>query len=159
MPKLIVSAFPGTGKTYLAEKYGFQDSDSSKFSWITIENDNPSVYSIPTKIRNPDFPKNYIEHIKNSDADVIFVSTHKEVRDALKAEELPYILIYPERSCMVEYKDRYLKRGSPMWFRELLVSMWNDWIDELEAEDYPKKLVLKPGEYLSNHVHVHKFQS
>ena len=58
----IFSVFPACGKTYLYEhqdEYGLKilDSDSSQFSW-TLTRDG--------MIRNPDFPKNYIEHIKEN---------------------------------------------------------------------------------------------
>ena len=86
MSARIISAFPACGKTtYYKEwsKYspenvwrtrnngedaydesgnpvGFKilDSDSSEFSWVKDENGNN------TSIRDPEFPQNYIDHIK-----------------------------------------------------------------------------------------------
>lgn len=62
------------------------DSDSSNFSWVKDENGNN------TKERNPEFPKNYIEHIKSNigKVDVIFVSSHKVVREALECYHYVY---------------------------------------------------------------------
>ena len=56
MDTLLVSAFPGCGKTYFHLLYPeiTLDSDSSQFSWI------------PSKERKPEFPQNYIEHIKQN---------------------------------------------------------------------------------------------
>jgi len=53
----IISAFPGTGKSYYHNKHKETtlDSDSSNFS-LVVENGE--------KKRNPDFPENYIKHIK-----------------------------------------------------------------------------------------------
>lgn len=72
MDTKIISAFPGTGKSYVYRKYinsdlKIIDSDSSKFS---------KEY----------FPANYIEHIKRclGRYDIVFVSSHKSVRQALK---------------------------------------------------------------------------
>jgi hypothetical protein len=77
----IISAFPGVGKSVYHSKYPdiTLDSDSSNFSWIKDDNGNN------TEERNPDFPKNYIEHIKSNIGKYkyIFVSSHKEVRNAL----------------------------------------------------------------------------
>ena len=55
----VISAFPGTGKTYCYNKLkelGIEilDSDSSEFRWIKDENGNN------TTKRNPDFPNNTI---------------------------------------------------------------------------------------------------
>ena len=74
----IISAFPGTGKTYFHTHKGplaTADSDSSHFSWIS------------KGVRHPEFPANYIEHINDlmGKVDYIFVSSHQDVRNALTA--------------------------------------------------------------------------
>ena len=52
----LISGFPGIGKTYYKQKSELNvlDSDSSKFSWIEKD------------VRHPDFPQNYIDHIKKN---------------------------------------------------------------------------------------------
>ena len=70
----IISAFPLCGKTYFSQNCGdfvVIDSDSSNFSWVKDSNGNR------TSKRNPDFPGNYIEHIKSNigKVDYILVST------------------------------------------------------------------------------------
>ena len=69
MDTKIYSIFPACGKTWLYEHqddYNLKilDSDSSKFSWLYVsvdENGNP-IRGV-RKIRNPEFPTNYIQHI------------------------------------------------------------------------------------------------
>lgn len=82
----IISAFPGTGKSWLFKNYPglFLDSDSSDFSWTS-----PGV-------RNPDFPSNYITHIKQNIGKYkkIFVSSHDVVRKALVENGIPFTLVY-----------------------------------------------------------------
>lgn len=136
---IIVCAFPGTGKSYLANKMGYHDSDSSKYSWIQ------------KGVRHPDWPNNYIEHIKSLEG-IIFVSTHKEVRDALYQNNIPFGLIYPDRSLKEEYKQRYINRGSPESFIKLLDEKWDVWITEMENEGrYAKKYkITKPNFYVQN---------
>ena len=80
---MVIAAFPGTGKSFCTknegEKFeGILDSDSSNYSWIKDSNGQN------TTERNPDFPNNYITHIKENigKVDIIFVSSHKEVREA-----------------------------------------------------------------------------
>jgi len=91
----VISAFPGTGKTYCYNKLKelgitILDSDSSEFSWIKDENGNN------TTERNPDFPDNYIKHIKENigKVSIIFVSSHDIVREAMTKENIDFILVY-----------------------------------------------------------------
>jgi len=120
----IISAFPGTGKSCFHKKHPDTtlDSDSSLFHWIENEDG--------TRKKNPDFPNNYIEHIKNGIGkyEFIFVSTHKIVRDALLDNCLFFYLLYPS----VEYKDlylqRYKERGSPESFISSVESNWEEWL-------------------------------
>ena len=135
MSSKLVSAFPGTGKSYLYNNYDgvILDSDSSTFD-------------------KSDFPANYIMHIKDNidSADMIMISSHKEVRDALVDNGLEFSLIYPDKSLKDEYIDRYIKRGNAESFVALLTKMWDEWIDELQSQKSCKHIVLKSGEYLSD---------
>jgi hypothetical protein len=82
----VIAAFPATGETYIAGRdHRFADSDSSGFSW-----ESPGV-------RNPEWPANYMAHIKGLIADGrhVLCSTHQEVRDALVDAGLPFTLVYP----------------------------------------------------------------
>ena len=121
MSAILVSAFPGMGKTYAFNTLGKQlkilDSDSSKFD-------------------KSDFPKNYIEHIKENIAnnDIIFISSHKEVRDALEMENIDFDLFYPSKNRRNEFLENYVARHSP---RDLIMKIdnhWNEWIDEIEHD-------------------------
>lgn len=127
----IIAAFPGTGKTTYANKYPEKcsDSDSSQFSW--------SVDTDGKKIRNPDFPQNYMAHIKSLIGKVqyIFVSTHKEVREALADNCFYYYIIYPTRDQKEKFLQLYKDRGSPEAFVKLLDEKWEAWMDEIG--DFP----------------------
>ena len=85
MSALVISAYPACGKStifhnfsiYSGNEEGMKilDSDSSLFSWVYDKWGNK------TNTRNPNFPKNYIEHIKEhlSTDDIIFVSSQKSI--------------------------------------------------------------------------------
>lgn len=49
------------------------------------------------KVATQIFPANYIEYIKSIDNEnsVVLTSSHKEVRDALKAAGIDYYVVYP----------------------------------------------------------------
>ena len=141
----IISGFPGVGKSYVfnkAKELGLVilDSDSSAFSWSS------------EGIRNPNFPNNYIEHIKNNmnTADLILVSSHAEVRTALKEAGLRYYLCYPDLDTTDKelYMDLLRHRGSSDSFVNLISSNWVSWVGECETEEYAIKIPIKAA-----HVH------
>jgi hypothetical protein len=125
----IISAFPGTGKSYYHGKYPNTtlDSDSSNFSWVKDENGNN------TKERNPEFPQNYINHIKENIGKYkyIFVSSHKEVRDALLDNCLFFYLVYPGENRKDEFLERYRSRGNDEKFIKLISDNWEKWVREI----------------------------
>lgn len=140
---VIISGFPAVGKSYMFNNLKGKkvaDSDSSLFSWKYVDGE---------KVRNEDFPKNYIEHIKSlKDYDYVLVSTHKSVREALEKESIPYMLVYPSKDLKEEYIQRYKERGSNEAFIKLMDENWDKFLSELEEETFPTKLELKNGETL-----------
>ena len=106
---IVICGFPGIGKSYIANVINNDattnievcDSDSSKYFWIYDENGNK------TEERNPEFPKNYIERIKEliKEKDIVFCSTDKDVIQSLIDNNIPFALAYPCK----ELKDYYIK--------------------------------------------------
>lgn len=148
MDTTIISAFPGCGKSYYYNEHKknriILDSDSSDFSWTKDEN------GIKTKERNPDFPQNYIKHIQENigKADIIFVSSHDNVRKALCENDIPYYLFYPSRDRKYEWLQRFVDRGNNQGFVDFISDNWDKFIDEIEAETYPIKVTLGKNEYI-----------
>lgn len=146
---MIICGFPGVGKSCAANnRTNILDAESSAFSW----NWNPENLE-KGRERNPEFPGNYIRYIKeNIDKyDVILVSTHKVVREALMAEGVQYIIVVPFHNMLVknEYMIRYLQRGSDIDFIESLYNEWDDFIGEIANDEAPK-IYLGEGQYLSD---------
>jgi len=142
MNNLLISGFPGIGKTYFKNNsvLNVADSDSSKFSWIK------------EGVRNPNFPKVYIEHIKDMlrSKDIVLVSSHKEVRDALVQERIRFWLVYPKRELKTEYLLRFEKRGSPQKFLDFLDSNWDNFITEMENQKFCEHKRLISGKYIGS---------
>ena len=144
---IIICGFPGVGKTSVANnRTNILDAEYSAFSW----NWNPENLE-KGRERNPEFPHNYIRFIKeNMDKyDVILVSSHKVVRDALKAEGIQYIIVAPECWCKNEYMIRYLQRGSDIDFIEQLYENWDEFHYGLVHDEVPI-IWLGEGKYLSD---------
>jgi len=144
MEAIIVAGFPGIGKSWFQNnsKYRVLDSDSSIFSWIS------------KGVRNPDFPENYIKHIKDnlSKADIILVSTHKDVRNALVAAGLFFNLVYPKdtKAIKQEYLIRYLTRGSSPEFIKMMDVNWGKFQEELVTQVGCIHSVLEQGLFLKD---------
>ena len=143
----IISAFPACGKTYVFKNFKDKvilDSDSSKFSWVIVADQN---------VRHPDFPQNYINHIKENigKVDYILVSTHENVRRALEEAGIDFYLVYPERNLKEEWIGRCFLRGNRENFCWLIADNWDNWIDGLEEDSKKHKYMkLKSGEHLSD---------
>ena len=137
----IYSAFPGCGKTTYY-KNSIERSDR-----LVIDSDSSTF-------DKSEFPQNYIKHIKEANKiealDVILVSSHDVVREALYNEGLHYNLIYPERELKQEYIQRYKDRGNNEGFIKLLETNWDSWMDEMDNEQGCSKVRLKSGQYLAD---------
>ncbi len=133
---LLISAFPGCGKSYLfnhPDGLKILDSDSSKFD-------------------KNNFPENYIQHIKENidKADIILISSHEDVRKALVENNLSFLLVFPKINLKNEYLKRYEERGSPESFIKLLNNNWDNWITDCDNQDKCLKYQLSKGEFLSD---------
>lgn len=132
----IVSAFPGCGKSYASKNHPdkeISDSDSSKFD-------------------KSDFPANYIKHIKSliGKKDIVFVSSHKDVREALVKNNIKFALVYPTIEQKDTYIKRYIERGSLDAFVKLISDNWNAWIKEMYAQQDCYHHTLSEGKYMND---------
>ena len=167
MSAKIISAFPACGKTTYYKKWSqyspenvwrirnngeqaynnlglpcgqkILDSDSSEFSWVKDE------YGNNTSVRNPKFPQNYIDHIKEKmlTEDIIFVSSHEVVRDALKQSGIPYHIFYPKKEQKERWVCRFRERGNDEKFISFISDNWDKFIDDIENDYYPIKHELR----------------
>lgn len=162
---LIISAYPCCGKTYLTEHglrdYSILDSDSSKFSWIerpyTEEEldgilnlfdtkDNllakeaiKNIYRKETiRVRNHNFVKDYINHIKENigRVDIIFVSSHLEIRQALQDNDIEYYTVYPSKNMLNEWVGRMYRRGNDIEFINKQIEMWDKNVGNIDNEPH-----------------------
>lgn len=143
---VVISAYPCCGKTYAYEhykdKYSMLDSDSSKFSWKTEKVALPGTQDgckwEERKVRNPEFPDNYIAHIKENigKVDIIFVSSHIQVRKALEEARIRYCTVYPKENMLNEWVGRMYRRGSDEKFIKFQIEHWNEFMHNIIFEPY-----------------------
>lgn len=149
----IISAFPGIGKTILVQtNKDYVDLESSDYKWLDIDKTLPIEKRKGTaKTISPDFPNNYIKKINELTGMGfnVLISSHKEVREALQAQGVKYIVVLPSLDMKEEMINRYLGRGNQENFVNLLKANYEKFVEDL-AMDPNEKIVLKHGEYLSD---------
>lgn len=165
MKTMIVSAFPGCGKTYLGEnqdklefnfkgekrKFSFLDSDSSHYK------------------KHDGWEKEYIDDIetKLGTVDFIFISQHDKVLEELDSRKIPFVTVTPNNSESISEEERKLIKQQ--WFGRFVlrdnshIYNFTDWLESLKknydawtsvdelVKYHPQKLyLLKENEYISN---------
>lgn len=98
------------------------------------------MYNEVLRLRNPEFPENYIRHIKEKigTCEYLFVSSHEEIRSALKAAGIPFTLVYPEKYCLTEWVGRCYMRelnGNNGFPIKVLIDNWYKWIEQCDLDD------------------------
>jgi len=145
MKTKIISAFPGTGKTY------FQALNSNKKIVDLDSNDFTGGYSRNGKVLLGRFPSNYIQAVNEriGKSDILLISIHQEVRDMLSYSSINFMLIYPKRELKEEYLQRFRKRGDSEQFIELFSKNWDAILEQLELKKNCRHVVLGSGEYIT----------
>lgn len=118
---IIICGFPGTGKSHMFNMFKdrkdltIMDSDSSKFP-------------------KNDFPMNYLNHLRTHTRDrdtILLCSTHKEVVQGLIDNGLNINIVMPTIDMYYTMIQRYIDRGSPKPFVELMKKNYQVFIQDL----------------------------
>jgi hypothetical protein len=130
---IVISGFAGIGKTHLFSntQLNIRDSDSSNFS------------------KDETFPANYIAHILEARKkyDVVLVSCHAPVREAMRNAGIDYTLVYPSAA----QKDLYIgPRNGHKPFVDILAKNWYDWIASCRNDPIESHIILNQDQYLSD---------
>ena len=116
---VIISGFGGVGKTMLAKKYkNVIDLESSPYKYVYnhIEHvDYEKMKGKEGRIRNKNYPENYIKAIKEAvnNYDIVCVrSNADEDVDFYDTYGLQYIVCYPTKKAYKKYISRFKNRGN-----------------------------------------------
>ena len=122
MAAILVSAFPGLGKTYLYQQY----------------KDKLKILDLNTgRFEGDDFPGNYVAEVEKrlNDYDLILLSSDRNVRYALNDAGLDFDLFYPSKDRKNELIEIYVTNRKSRNFIMNLDHNFYDLIDEIEDED------------------------
>lgn len=82
--------------------------------------------------------------------DFVLITTHGDILHEMNKRNISYILVYPKRELMEEYRKRAIDRGSDKEFVDGFFSRWDTHIDDCEKNNIKNKIILNSGEYLSD---------
>lgn len=137
--KIIVWAFYGAGKSFAANGTSIVDLDSMHYRFTNVES-NPhdsKSQKLTNGIRverNPEYPQNYIQAVRDSDAAIVLVNCEIPVLEQLEN----VVLYYPDLSLKQEYLKRYQKRGNHTSFIHMIEQDYEGMIRSLGRLPYPK---------------------
>ena len=158
---MIISAFPGTGKTTAAGLMKEAvDLESTPFKFPV-----DWVNGTTATEEAEGWVEKYVDQItlmaSECGYDFVFVSSHQEVRKELRKREIPFISVIPQTDLRDEYMIRYISRGNDMEFLRNIYDNWYAWLNEYDEEIFkvifeegahPQEIVvrLKSGQYVSD---------
>lgn len=181
---LVISAYACCGKTYatkhFADKYSILDLNSLDFKYTTrypnaeeIEAERQHWESTlrllsteaylnkfknkPILARDPDFPNNYIQNIKENIGkfDIIFVDSDLKVRESLSKSGIDFVTVYPYEDYLTDWIGRmYLRDDTDMCIRNQ-IAKWGHNMKYIQNEPYGDRLFRLPfnGEkYISRYM-------
>lgn len=153
---MIISAFPGVGKTTLNKKYkNVIDLESSKYKYIfdkeVSELEIEERKAMPRE-KNPDYPNNYLKAIKEAikKYDIVLTSCGPDIRNELIMKKMDFIVVYPGVECKEDYKLRYKNRGNHERFVNHVIEHFEEWIENFDNDDKLKKIKMVKGETLED---------
>ena len=157
---MIIAAHAGTGKTYFSKNvYDSVDFVCMPYKYYLPDGfiageEDESVKADLNLIMREEWPDNYIKAVINvyNEHKYIIIPPIGSVLAALRDEEIPYVLCYPERSAKVEYEFRYRDRGNSESFLRVFVDHWDLFLNDMESDPGDNHVVLKEGEYLLDYL-------
>ena len=151
---MIVAAHAGTGKTYLATMYPDKVIDfvsmPYKYFLKSESGEGESGKANPDYEMRPEWPDNYVQELeKLCDSDkIILIPPDIFVLVMLDARNIPYLLVYPQRSAKEVYRQRYIERGNTDAFLDIFVDGWDLFLERMEGHPRGKHIVLEPHQFL-----------
>lgn len=141
MTAILISAFPGLGKTYLYQQY----------------KDRLKILDLNTgRFEGDDFPGNYIAEVEKrlNDYDLILLSSDRNVRYALNDAGLDFDLFYPSKDRKNELIEIYVTNRKSRDFIMNLDHNFYNLIDEIEDEELEhcfKHKIDKPHRFIAQY--------
>jgi hypothetical protein len=147
---ILICGFPGVGKTWLSGK-----AYRERFPGLPIEDLESITFTYEDdahKIKRPDFPSNYVSHIKERCKlpGIVMVTSHEKTRKLMLEQGLKFVSVYPLIELKEEYLARYKNRNSPQEIIDVVDRLWVEFITGFQAERGYKHKQLAAGQFLED---------
>lgn len=126
----IISAFPGAGKTTLAEKFGWTDLNFEDY--LADDHDKWENFHVAYVDA---IEKKIGEEQAQSGARVIFVSAHSQVREEMASRGIRYVCVYPEPSYVSAYMESLNEPVEAQASREALRATHLGWLKSMHEDE------------------------
>lgn len=152
---MIINAFSGAGKTYLAGQYSnIRDLEPMDYHWIYED----SAFHLPKEQRkrnpyrnpNPAWPDNYIHDILHYHRQgfIVLIGGSDSIINYLETNKIPHLICVPTLEQKQDYLSRFYQRGNPKEY----IDFWNDNFEAFVKKKMGHKHAIRmlPGEYLEH---------
>ena len=155
---MIIAAHAGTGKTRFANTiFDATDFICMPYKYylpdgmMSCEESEHMNADLGLDIRD-EWPDNYVKAVINqyNENRYVIIPPVMSVLSALRDEEIPYILCYPERSAKNEYERRYKERGNSEDFLDIFIGHWDRFLDQMKSDPGKHHIIMKSNEYLTD---------
>lgn len=157
MKGIIIAGFGGVGKTQLAKKYkNVIDLESIYWKWEYKEKMEKNIeyykhYDKRTK--NPNFPQNYIEAIKENQEkyEIVLIAYSDEICKSMEENKIEFYLCYPEKGAKEIYIERFKIRGNNEEFIKRNNELFEEAI-EIAEKRKGHKIILSGNETIEDYL-------
>lgn len=145
---IIISSFPGCGKTYLTNTHG--DKAKMLDAWVELHH-----YGEPTG-DGYDYDFNlFVDAVMSvvDKYDVVFIPIDSKCLDVLNKRKIDYDLFYPSKERRQEFIENMVRKRMKPQGIMMLDRDFNkmvDEIDNIEAENCYKHKMIEPGHFIGN---------
>jgi hypothetical protein len=152
-----VAAFAGTGKTSLARMFPERVIDFVCMPYKYElsgggECDPEGCKADSSGVIRSEWPYNYVEAILDllGGGKVILIPSDLKTLSLLAERRVRYLLCFPERELVSEYRNRFVERGNSKEFLDVFIGGWDRFLNALDSDSWGDKIVMKSGEFLSD---------
>ena len=152
---MIISAFPGMGKTFASKKFEdiAVDLESSAYQWYDYDFEHVEQRKGKTTEKKILWPRNYFDDVVSSNIKFpfVFISSNPIILDMLSVHGVKFVTVTPKISDKKDYLDSYIKRGDPEEFVNKISDNFDSCIKSLDNnENALCHVKLEHGKHISD---------
>ena len=140
---IIVSSFPGCGKTYLMHTHGDKAKMLNASNLADKDQDGEYSYDV--------FADNIMDAV--DDYDIVFIPIDEKLLEVFNDRKIDYDIFYPVKDRRKEFLENMVRKRAPrndIMTLDRNFDKWVDRIDGIESENCYKHKLEHLGEFIGN---------